>query len=254
MGESIPACCKQRQKLLSSKIAFTTSGYALAQLKRIKGHNKWINNPQPEEPPQPCDFISIVQWFGQDKQLHLNVKDFNENHRLIPYGGDIYGVYQAPKYRLFDEIGNLNNVFEGNREELDVSTLDMIVKWNKEEYKAAKERHNLYWIWRRNRNKKRSVLEEHHGYDTKHAMHLVRLLRMGVEALRDCEIIVKRPDADELLSIRDGAWTYEELVKYAESMDKEVREVWYKKTQLPKKPDIKFAAELLMEVQKCVWS
>jgi uncharacterized protein len=30
-------------KLLSSKIAFTTSGYALSQLKRIKGHNKWIN-------------------------------------------------------------------------------------------------------------------------------------------------------------------------------------------------------------------
>lgn len=28
--------------LLCSKIAFTTSGYALAQLKRIKGHNKWI--------------------------------------------------------------------------------------------------------------------------------------------------------------------------------------------------------------------
>ena len=32
-----------RYKLLSSKIAFTTSGYALAQLKRIKGHNKWIS-------------------------------------------------------------------------------------------------------------------------------------------------------------------------------------------------------------------
>ena len=30
-------------QLLSSKIAFTTSGYALSQLKRIKGHNKWIN-------------------------------------------------------------------------------------------------------------------------------------------------------------------------------------------------------------------
>lgn len=29
--------------LLSSKIAFTTSGYAISQLKRIKGHNKWIN-------------------------------------------------------------------------------------------------------------------------------------------------------------------------------------------------------------------
>ncbi len=29
-------------KLLSKKVAFTFSGYALAQLKRIKGHNKWL--------------------------------------------------------------------------------------------------------------------------------------------------------------------------------------------------------------------
>lgn len=34
---------ENRHALLSSKIAFTTSGYALSQLKRIKGHNKWIN-------------------------------------------------------------------------------------------------------------------------------------------------------------------------------------------------------------------
>ena len=31
-----------REALLSSKIAYTTSGYAMAQLKRIKGHDKWI--------------------------------------------------------------------------------------------------------------------------------------------------------------------------------------------------------------------
>lgn len=34
---------KAAPQLLSSKIAFTTSGYAISQLKRIKGHNKWIN-------------------------------------------------------------------------------------------------------------------------------------------------------------------------------------------------------------------
>ena len=32
------------QTLLTSKVAFTFSGYAMAQLKRIKGHNKHINN------------------------------------------------------------------------------------------------------------------------------------------------------------------------------------------------------------------
>lgn len=35
-----------RHELLSSKIAFTTSGYALAQLKRIRGHNKWLTQAQ----------------------------------------------------------------------------------------------------------------------------------------------------------------------------------------------------------------
>lgn len=31
-----------RERLLSKKIAHTTSGYAFSQLQRIKGHNKWL--------------------------------------------------------------------------------------------------------------------------------------------------------------------------------------------------------------------
>ena len=84
-------------------------------------------------------------------------------------------------------------------------------------------------------------------------MHLVRLFRMGVEALRDGEIIIKRPDADELLEIRNGAWTYDELIDYSEKMNNEVQQIWYKKTDLPKKPNIELAAQILMEVQDQVW-
>ena len=85
-------------------------------------------------------------------------------------------------------------------------------------------------------------------------MHLVRLLRMGVEALRDGVILVKRPDAQELLDIRYGAWEYDEIVAYAEDMDRQVREIWYPKTQLRKKPDIQLAAQLIMDVQDSIWS
>jgi len=242
-----------RHELLSSKIAFTTSGYALAQLKRIKGHNKWINNPQSEQPPRQIDFVSLVQNFTDEKMLKLDIERFCEDHRLIPYGGDIYGVIDAVGYRTYDKTFRLNTNYD------DVVAVGLkripkfIIKFNKDEYKQAKEFHSNYWNWKNNRNESRSELEEKFGYDTKHAMHLVRLLRMGVEALRDGELIVKRPDAEELLSIRDGAWTYEEVVKYAESMDKEVREVWYKRTDLPKRPDLKFAARLLMETQDIVW-
>ena len=265
-----------RHALLSSKIAFTTSGYALAQLKRIKGHNKWITNPQTVEPPRQSDYVKLVHNFTRSKVLKMDINDYRKGYRLIPYESNLYGIYEAKGYETFADDFSLNTVYDADEDfmtlkytkrakfaQLFLSLANQppvrrkplfIVKFNKEEYLLAKEKHKQYWSWKNNRNESRGELEEHFGYDTKHAMHLVRLLRMGVEALRDEEIIVKRPDAEELLSIRNGAWTYEEVVAYAESMDKEAREVWYKKTNLRKKPDIKFAAKLLMDVQDLVWS
>lgn len=243
-----------RYDLLSSKIAFTTSGYALAQLKRIKGHNKWINNPQPEQPPRPYEFVSLVQWFGQEKMMprDFSITDFNEQYRLVPYSEVLFGLYPAIGFSSITENGDLNAAFDGERSDLTAPLA--VIKWNRDEYRTAKEKHEQYWTWKKHRNVQRSVLEEQFGYDTKHAMHLVRLLRMGLEALRDGEILVKRPDAAELLEIRAGAWTYEQIVEYAETMDKEIREVWYVKTQLPKKPNLQRAAQLLMDVQDIMWS
>ena len=244
---------EHRHALLSSKIAFTTSGYALAQLKRIKGHNKWINNPQSEEAPLPCQYITVVQWFGEGKNLKVDVNNYANDHRLIPYGNNLYGVVEASGHNLWDRFGRLNEAFE-EESRAEFGNPIMLIKWNREVYKTDKERHDQYWTWKTNRNETRSELEEQFGYDTKHAMHLVRLLRMGLEALRDGELIVYRPDAEELLSIRNGSLTYDDIVEYAEEMDREVREVWYKKTELPKKAPIKFAATLLMDVQDTVWS
>lgn len=242
-----------RHRLLSSKLAFTFSGYALSQLKRIKGHNKWINNPQPKERPRQTTFVSMIQWFGDEKIMprDFNIETLGDNHRFIPYGNELYAVYYAHGRQLFDRNFTLNTTFEGDRP---TTPPLVIVKFNKDEYKLACEKHSQYWSWKNNRNAARGELEEQFGYDTKHAMHLVRLLRMGIEALRDGEIIVKRPDAEELLAIRNGAWTYEEIVEYATDMDEEVRNVWYKKTDLRKKPDINFAAGLLMDIQDLVWS
>jgi len=245
---------EHRHRLLSSKVAFTTSGYAIAQLKRIRGHNKWINNPQPEAKPQQKDFVSLVQWFGDEKVMprDFNLSDHEEDKRLVPFDGNTYGLYDAPGHRTFSEDGSINHNFDGERSALPAPLA--VIKLNKEEWRTACEKHKNFWTWKNNRNEARGELEEEHGYDTKHAMHLVRLLRMGVEALRDEEIVVHRPDAQELLDIRNGSMTYEEVVDYAEEMDKAVREVWYKKTKLPKKPDIKFAARLLMDVQDLVWT
>ena len=264
-----------RDQLLSSKVAFTFSGYALAQLKRIKGHDKWINNPQPAAAPRQTDYITLVHNFTSKRMFKLNIYEYQKGYRLIPYGDNLFGLYDAPGYDTFDDIFTLNTNSEhvenfytkeqtfkdkiigllNNDPNYGVRRLPLfIVKFNKEEYKRACEVHTNYWTWKRNRNEKRAALEEKNGYDTKHGMHLVRLLRMGEEILETGKVNVFRPDAAELLAIRNGAWSYDEMVEYAETKDKHIREVLYKSTSLPKTTDIKLAAKLTVECQDMMWS
>jgi len=229
-----------RDDLLSQKIAHTTSGYAFSQLKRIKGHNKWINNPADEQAPVPKDYVSLVQYFGDDKMLKFDIDEWNDDHRLVPYGNDIYGVYFAQGKHIYDRFGKLNTDFHGNREEL--GSPQVIVKYNKKVFKEFLQNHDQYWTWKKHRNEKRSVLEEQFGYDTKHAMHLVRLLRMGEEVLTTGQILVKRPDAEELLAIRNGSMTYNNI-----------KHNLMKNTDLPKRVDLVKVANILMNAQEMVW-
>ena len=238
--------------LLSSKIAFTTSGYALSQLKRIKGHHKWINQPQPAEAPQQVDYVSLVHNFTPNKVFKVDLREYYEGHRLVPFSGDTYGMYETPGYRTFNsETGTLNTDYEGDTHNL--GTPKFVVKFNRANYENMRDTWKNYWTWKNNRNAARGTLEEQFGYDTKHAMHCVRLLRMGAEALEQGVILVKRPDAQELLDIRAGKWTYEELVEYAEHMENHVRHVLLKTTHLPPKPNVKLAAELTLSIQNSVW-
>lgn len=204
--------------------------------------------------PQQKSFISLVQWFGENKMLarEFNVDDFNIGHRLIPYGKETYGIYSLLNYNLYDFIGNLNTTYDGDRTDIGIPVC--IIKFNKEEYLRAKDNYDKFWEWRKNRNVTRLAMEEEFNFDGKHAMHLVRLLRIGEEALTTGQILVKRPDAKELLEIRNGSWSYDELVKYADEKDNHIRNVLYKQTSLPKTPNYKLAAKLIMDIQDIMWS
>jgi len=49
------------------------------------------------------------------------------------------------------------------------------------------------------------------GYDCKNAAHLIRLLRMGIEFLNDGVLYVEREDAPQLLDIKRGKWTLDQV-------------------------------------------
>ena len=110
-----------------------------------------------------------------------------------------------------------------------------------------------YWHWKKNRNPARAELEEKYNFDVKHAMHLIRLLRMAHEILRKGEVIVRRPDAQELLDIRNGKLSYEELVAEAERLDGELESL-YESSPLPHSADKEAINDLYMRVVKDYWT
>lgn len=59
---------------------------------------------------------------------------------------------------------------------------------------------------------------------------------VGIELLETGKLNIKRYDAEELLSIRNGAWTYEQLIEFSEKSDKLLNEL-YKTSKLPREPD-----------------
>jgi predicted nucleotidyltransferase len=85
-------------------------------------------------------------------------------------------------------------------------------------------------------NSKRAKLVDQFGFDTKDAAHVVRLMRMGLEIIEGKGVIVKRPDAEELLSIREGAWEPSQIFTYAAEMEAKIQDAM-KKCKLPVAPD-----------------
>jgi len=93
---------------------------------------------------------------------------------------------------------------------------------------------------------KRTNIVKKFGYDVKHASHLIRLLRMGIEALQTGRIKVFRDtDADMLMDIKLGKWTLNEVKTYAEELFGSVKTV-YKNSTLPEKPNKNKIERLLM--------
>ena len=115
-------------------------------------------------------------------------------------------------------------------------------------YRAAAKHWANYQAWLRNRNPARAELEARYGYDTKHAMHLLRLLRMGEEILREGVVRVLRPDAEWLLMVRNGALTYDQVLTYA-AEHKARLAATTAQSPLPEEPDEKAADRLLIELQ-----
>jgi predicted nucleotidyltransferase len=102
------------------------------------------------------------------------------------------------------------------------------------------------------RGAKRAELYEKHGYDPINASHLIRLLRMGIEMLSTGELTVERPDAPQLIEIKQGAWSLDQVEKEAERLFAKVEEALMIST-LPNNVDRSLIDDLAVDIVKTAW-
>lgn len=95
---------------------------------------------------------------------------------------------------------------------------------------------------------KRKSLVRKHGYDSKNAAHMIRLLRMGAEYLQSGEMHVFRThDAEQLREIKRGEWSLTEVQHLASNLFTQC-DYAYQYSTLPEYPDFYTANELLSEI------
>jgi len=249
---------ENRDLFLSQNANFRFRGYAFAQLKRIRRHRQWLLYPIEKKPTRadfdlpehtvvPADQLQaaeslisklVDEWiFEQEEmtpELLLAVREKTRKTFVEAFSGFSIGITDnygdLDRSALSNSAGRLLGYSDNFLELLD----------RERKYKSAIKGYKQFKEWEKNRNPTRAELERKFLFDTKHASHLVRLLKMAKEILTERKVIVCRPDADELLAIRNGSWDYDTLISWAENQDKEIQGFYNSgKSVLPKKPNIK---------------
>jgi len=201
---------------LSKKVKNKYLGYAISQMKSLEAKKRWSLTVQ--EAPERAAFT----------------------HRKT--------ILVGPMGHTFSETSKLVEI---NRtwEEASGKWMEVTVEnFDKGSYEKAKLDYNNFKTWRQNRNPVRKEMEDKHGRDGKFSLHLVRLLRQCYEILTEGVLRVKRPDAAELLAIRNGEkYSYEELVEYVKEMEEKIEQA-YEKSSLPELPNFGRVEQLQMEI------
>ena len=198
-----------RDLFLSKRALPKFGGYAAQQMKRLKDHRDMMLKHGEVAPARP----TRAEFGLSDKRKWPKAVVLN----LV--GADLSSASDD----LRDELIREMRFYQA------VSAYDRVIEWQI------------------SRNKNRYELEVQHGYDTKHAMHLVRLLRMAKEILVEGTLHVLRPDREELVSIRNGAWSYDKLLGWAKETELELNELG-KASKLQEKPQEEKIEELTNEL------
>jgi len=241
-----------RKYFVSTKCRWTFSGYAHSQFKRIQRHRGWLLNPPKKKPERedfglpvdrsllPKDQIGafnrlLALYMGQVGKLHPLREQLEEMQETIDY----ISVAQQLDNMDYKAVKKLIPVSDNMLEVLD----------KEKAYGNSLREWTQYQEWKKNRNPERAILEAKYGYDSKHASHLSRLFSECKELLTTGKITFPRPDAKFITDIRNGVYTYEQIMEFVKNYDEQFKDL-YLSSNLPREPNRVKVNELCIDITK----
>jgi predicted nucleotidyltransferase len=222
---------ESRHLFISKQCADTHAGYAMSQIKKARGQNKWINNPKSETPPCKEDFCYVIPrenviadssppsrpiplrsiGWDLDNYHAAKLEHARDMYRLYNYGKDAKGVFRGDVIACESiPVGDERTRFAG------------LLLYNEQAWKQAVVDHQNYWNWRRERNEARWQQQERGelDFDAKNMMHTVRLLLSGRSLMESGRPIVRfeGEQLELLMAIRAGHRTFDEIMTIAEDI------------------------------------
>jgi len=238
-----------------SKLCSKTFGeYAMGQIRKARGLNKKIVNPQPEQRKAMLEFCHVPEGQGSTPVLEwLAVRGIDPRKCGLTAVQPAAGMFAIYYESGSDHRGIVSPKDPDTLIFSSVPKEAVPVTWmhfNQDAFQAHCKAHREYWEWVGQRNPERYATNAQHrrGYDSKNLMHTLRLLDMAGEIAREGVLRIRRPNRDYLLRVRSGEFEYEELVEGAERKLAEVQ-AEFERSALPDHPDREKVNALLVEIR-----
>ncbi|MDY0931544.1 nucleotidyltransferase domain-containing protein [Chryseobacterium sp. CFBP8996] len=238
----------------------TFAGYAISQIKKAKGLNKKILNPIDKERKSILDFCYILENNGSTPLK----KWLSENKKVQEKCGLVNIDNTKGMFALFyDESGDLGYKGIIQNEEANQVSVSSIPKdeqslafmfCNLDAYSTYCKDYRDYWKWVSERNEDRYNVNQNHGqnYDSKNMMHTIRLLQSCEQIFKTDSLQIRVENREELLDIKVGNWSYENVMNKAEVLIKSI-EHHHSKSNLPDTPDLEKTTKILVEIRDSLY-
>lgn len=259
-----------REKFITKRCYHSFISYARAQIQKAAGQNKKSNwEKERTERKSVLDFcyvphdhssVPVKDWleFNEMKQEHCGLVK-------IDHMPGVFGLYYDAPVNFWPFVKRLSRYSglvndEATATALLKSDIDRdahvitVMSFNEQAWMLHCDEYKSYQTWLKERNEARWTDVEGHNQkiDGKNLMHMQRLNYMAMDIACGRGIVARRPEAGELLGIRKGQRSLQDLINSFEKQMVELKQK-FSESNLPEEVESGLCAKLLDDIRADVY-